>query len=306
MKGDYVYQAVKGIKKSFDNGVKNKLMSYKDSRLFTFDTTAEWSEIFTSTEGMTGAKELSEAETPPTLKLEDGYSVTISNKRFGGAIELTEDDRMKAKDRTWMVDKFVQRQRNQLMRTNVHLFLTNAFLMYNDAFDGTYYTAPDGNALAHDTHTWASGNTYDNKSTDALDAAAVDTAMEWAGAFTDPAGKPMPVDLDTIVVKKGSPNSVTAKKLFAKNIKPVAVNDINIYEGMFTIIETPYITTANKAYWFMQASSEENPLYVGISKMPSLNKPIRQNNEAVRSNVTGYWKQGIVNMPKLYCATGAA
>jgi len=306
MQSDYVYQAVKGIKKSFDNGVKNKLMEYKDSRLFTFETGNEWSEIFTSTEGMTGAKELSESETPPTLKLEDGYSVTLANKRFGGAIEITETDKMKAKDSTTKIDVFLQRQRNQLMRTNVHLFLTNAFQMYNDAFDGTYYTAPDGLSLANDTHAWASGETYDNKSTDALDTAAVDDAQEWGGAFTDPAGKPMPIDLNTIVVKKGSPNSVMAKRLFAKHIKPVQINDINIYEGSYTIIETPYITAANKAFWFMCDSKLENPLYVGIQKMPSMNEPIRQNNEAVRSNCTGYWKQGINNMPLMYCSTGAA
>ena len=81
------------------------------------------------------------------------------------------------------------------------------------------------------------------------------------------------------------------------NIQPVAVNDINIYEGEFRIISTPYITTTNKSYWFMKDSSYDNPVKFGITEMPSM-KPVKiDDNEAYRSNVTGFWKKGIVNMP---------
>lgn len=304
---DYVLQATKGIKKSFDNAVQKKLESYKDSRIFTFETTSEFNEIFTSTEGLTGSKQLGELETPPTLKLEDGYSVTLSDKRFGGAIELTETMQVQARDNTTMIDKFLKRQRNQLLKDNVNLFLTNVFALLNDAFTGTSYLAPDGDALCSDTHTWASGGTFDNKSTAALSQSAWDDVQEYGGAFTDPSGKPMPISFDMIIVKKGSDTARTAIKLFAKEIKPTAVNDINIYEGTVTVIETPYITAANAANWFAMSSMLESPLYVGINEMPSLKDPIRQNNEAVRTNCTGYYKVGINNMPfNFYGSTGAA
>jgi len=64
-----------------------------------------------------------------------------------------------------------------------------------------------------------------------------------------------------------------------------------------TIIATPYIETANKLFWFMRDSKLENSCKVGIGEFPQMRDPIRENNEAIRSNVTGFWKAGIVNVP---------
>jgi len=295
---DYAVQAVKGIKKSFDNAASLKIKEYMDSRLFNFENVSEVSEIFTSTEGMTGAKELSQLETPPSLRLEDGYSVTLTEKRFGGAIVLPEATyRRDGNDTTLKVNLFLQRQRNQLLVSNVNLFLTNIHKMYNEAFSSTSeFLAPDGVELCG-AHTWKSGATFDNGVTAVFSESAVDSAMEFGGAFTDAAGVPMPVNYDTIVVKKGSATARNAKKLFAFNISPVAVNDINIYEGTMRVIETPYITYANRLNWFLIDSSKEIPMYVGIGEMPTLRAPIIENNEAIRTNCTGFWKQGVNNMP---------
>lgn len=303
---DYAVQAVKGIKKSFDNAAQMKIKEYEDSRLFNFVNTNEVTEIFTSTEGMTGAKELGELETPPSLTLEDGYSVTLTEKRFGGAIILPERVyRRDGNDMTLKVNSFLQRQRNQLLVTNTHLFLTNIHKMYNEAFSSSSeFLAPDSVEICG-AHTWKSGATFDNGVTGVLTESAIDTAMEYAGAFTDASGRPMPLNFDTIIVKKGSTNARTAKKLFAYGISPVQINDINIYEGEMTIIETPYISSTNKAYWFLVDSSKENPLYVGIGEYPTLREPIKENNEAIRSNVTGFWKQWCINMPfAIYGSTG--
>lgn len=304
---DYSLHAVKGVKESFDLAAKASILEYKDSRIFNFEETQEWTEIFNATEGLTGAKELADAETPPTLEESEGYQVSLSNKRFGGAIEINETDRMKAGDSTTMIDKFIERQRNDLLTDNRNLFLTNIFQMLNDAFDGTYYLAPDGAALCG-THTYKStGTTFDNGVTTVFGQDAIDELEEYGGAFVDAYGKPRPITFDTIIVKKGSDAEREAKKLFAFGITPSAVADINIYEGAYTIIATPYITTANKKFWFALASREKNPLYVGISKMPSMNEPIKQNNEAIRSNCTGYWKQGINCLPVgFYGSNGSA
>jgi len=295
---DYAVQAVKGIKKSFDNAVQNKLEVYMDNRVIDFYNTSEISEIFTSTEGLNGSKELTELETPPSLKLEDGYSVTLSEKRFGGAVVVPEGTYSRGVgDTSLKVKDFIMRQRNQLMKDNVNLLITNAFAMYNEAFDaGSDYLAPDGVELCG-AHTWNSGETFDNSDTQALDTAAVDAAVEDGADFEDASGKPMPINYDTILVKKGSAAFRTAKKLFAEGITPTAVNDINIYEGEFIIVATPYITTANKAYWFMLDSNLDRSVAVGIGQAPMMHAPIIESNQAVRSNVTGFWKQGILNMP---------
>ena len=304
---DYTLQAVKGIKKSFDNAVQNKLQVYMNQRYLKFYSTPEVSEIYTSTEGLTGSRELSELETPPSLALEDGYSVTITEKRFGGGLVIPEKVyRRDGRDTTWKVDQFLIKQRNQALVDNVNLLLTNAHLMLNQAFLSTSaYLAPDAVEICG-SHTWASGGTFDNAVTPALDSDAVDDAWETAGAFTDPAGKPMPLNWTDIVVKKGSAAAREAIRLFAKEIKPTAVNDINIYEGTLNVVETPYITTAKKLNWFLyDLSTYESPLAVGIGDFPTMREPIKESTEAIRSNVTGFWKQGVINMPfQIYGSDG--
>ncbi len=298
MLSEYALENVKGIKESFDNAASNKIMEYKDSEIFNMVDTSEVTEIFTSTEGMSGAKELGELETPPTLELEDGYSVTLTEKRFGGAIILSQNEYSRLdNDDTVKVADFLGRKRDNLLRTVNNLFLTETHKLYNEAFSSTSdFLAPDGVEVCG-THTWKSGGTFNNAGTAVFSESAVDDIMEYAGAFTDPSGKPMPLNFDTLVCKKGSAVEREAVKLFASGINPTAVADVNIYEGQFKIIATPYITAANKAHYFFIDSTLGNPLYVGIGMMPQLMTPKVESNEAVRSNCIGYWKQGVNNMP---------
>jgi len=297
---EYTLANVKGVKKSFDNAAEADILKWKDARLFNIVETTEWSEIFNSTESMDGIIELSENQTPPVCSLDEGYQVTLTPKRFGGAIEITENDMQRAGDSTVLIDQFIQRKRDAVLRASRHKFVTDMFYMYNNAFNASATTlAPDGVELCG-THTWSSGGTFVNEATAVLGAGAIEALEEYAGAFTDAKGQPMPLTFDTIVVKKGSANAREAKKLFGMyGMKPTAVNDINIYEGEYTLIETPYITTANKNYWFALAinGTMENPLYVGVHKMPSMNEPIRDKNESVFSSVTMFYKVGINNMP---------
>jgi hypothetical protein len=200
-----------------------------------------------------------------------------------------------------MIDKFITRKRDALLTESRHYFITEIFALYNDAFNsGASTLAPDGVELCG-VHQWSTGASFGftNYSTDILDEDGIANLEEYAGAITDASGKPMPQNFDTIVVKKGSANSRRAKQLFGmKNMVPTAVGDINIYEGEYRLIETPYITAANKKAWFALATSQfQNPLYVGVTKMPSMNEPFVDKNNAVTSNATGYFKLGINSMP---------
>ena len=306
---DYAIQEVKGIKESYDNGQKNVLEQYKDSRMFGFYTTSEVSEIFTSTESMEGIKELSLLETPPTLTLEDGYSVTLTEKRFGGAISIPEATYRRAEgDATTKVPEYLSKQRDKLLMANTAFFLRQIFTMYNEAFDSTSdYLAPDSVEICG-THSWKTGGTFSNATTDVLSSDAIDTMEEYAGAFTDPAGVPMPLNFDTIIVKKGSAAARTAKKLFAEGINPVAVGDINIYEGAYAIVETPYITAANKLNWFARCNGQfMNSIVVGIGEYPTMRAPQVEKNQSVFSAVTGFWKMGIANLSfDIYGSNGTA
>lgn len=296
---EFALQAVKGIKTSFDNGMQNKIDEYIDNRIVDIYQTDEIFEIFTSTEGMSGAKKLADLETPPILSLQDGYSIQVQENRFGGAISFSEPEYKRwQNDSTLKVNSFMQRKRNQLMIENTFLFLDEMFKFLNYAAVTTYYAAPDTAALIG-THTWKTpgADTFSNKTTSAFSMTSIQAMEEYGGNFKLADGKYMPLDFDIIIVKKGSANEVEAKKLFAKNINPTHIADINIYEGTKTIIATPAITYANRNYWFARSSRLENSLKVGIGIYPTLNEPIREANESIRQNVTGFWKQGIVNMP---------
>ncbi len=297
---DEILHTAKGIKESFDGGATMKIKEFMAQGVVNFKETSEYTEIFNTRESFTGTKLLAEGETPPVAGAIEGYQVSLTAQRYGLAVEFTENDYQRAKDSTTMVEEILQSKRNALLVDSVNSLLVAGFGILNDAIAGATYLCPDGVALCG-THTWKStGTTFVNKATVALSSAAVDSALEWAGAMVDAAGHPMPIDLDTIVVKKGSAAAVMAKKLFAVNIAPTAIADINIYEGAFKIVETPYITATNKKFWFMLDSKKGTPLYAGIYKMPAMNDPIKQNSESFRINATGYYKVGINNMPFMF------
>lgn len=292
---DYALQAIKGIRKVYQNAVQYDLNTFRDQRIVEFYNTDEFSEIFTSTEGMNGVKDLAERETPPTLALEDGYSITVTEGRFGGAIEITETMFRQAKDNTTKIDKFLREQQNQLLQTNRNYILNFAFYMLDEADNASAETlAPDGQPLLG-THNWKSGGSFNNLAGGTLTSGRVDTAIEYGGSFTDPSGKKMPLNFDTIIVKKGGAASRTAKKLFASDISPTTVDDVNIYAGEHTIIETPYIASGES--WFMRDSGLPNSVRVGMGETPSLDEPIIQNNKSMRVNSTGFIKRAICNLP---------
>jgi len=304
---DYALQAVKGIKEVANNGVQEDLMQYQDNRVFEFANSSEVFEIFTSTESLSGAIELGDSDTPPLVTLNDGYSVTVQEKRFG--LGYTINEKTMARDRvdsTMQVENFIAENTNQVMKEAVHYLLTEAFELLNDGFTGAKYLAPDGAAI-FGSHTWASGGTFDNGVTAVLSESAIDDMEEYAGAFTDASGKPMPMNFDIIIVKKGSAAERTARKLFAESISPVAVGDINLYQGEKTIVSTPYITPANKLNWFARDSRYKNPLRVKIGQMPTMHEPIALENQGYRVNVTGFFAVACTNMPySYYGSTGAA
>jgi hypothetical protein len=247
---------------------------------------------------MTGVKELAESETPPVLNLNEGRSIILTPGRFGGAIDFTETDYVKTGDNTTKIDEYLTRKRNALLIDLKYKMINDMFYMYNNAFSSSALTlAPDGVELCG-AHLKADGTAwFTNYDTQAMDSGAIDSLDAYGGAFVDATGKSMPIDFNTIIVKKGGAAAREAKKLFAFNIQPVTVATVNIYYGAKTIIETPLITNTN--YWYAYDSNMpiDMPLYFGIVKMPTLHEPMKEKNQSVNIACTGYWKRGINNSP---------
>jgi hypothetical protein len=122
---DFALQAVKGIKESLDQGVKDTFGMYMGLGLVDVYTTDEVFEIYTSTEGLSGAKKLSSYETPPSSSLQDGYSITFTEERFGNGLDVPEDTyRRWARDTSTKVPQYLVRQRNALLK-DVQTLLVN-------------------------------------------------------------------------------------------------------------------------------------------------------------------------------------
>ncbi|HMV23110.1 MAG TPA: hypothetical protein PKA71_02190 [Saprospiraceae bacterium] len=303
---DAVALNIKGISDVFKNAAANDILRYKDLPIFSMKTGTTLSETFVSREGMSGVKELAEGETPPSLSSAVGASTTILKKTYGGAIEVTREMRLQANDSTVKVSEYVNDLASDLLQANRMKFLNVVYGMLNDGHTGATFLSPDTKALFAVDHAFATGTTFSNKGTSALSLSAWEATEKIGGAFVDGNGVYFPLDFDTIIVKMGSSAATTAKKLFAMNITPSHVADVNIYQGgTKRVVETPGISSDTA--WIAYASQYRSPLYIGITNMPYLDEPIKQKNGSVWTNCFGDYKVGINNLPyMLYGSTGTA
>jgi hypothetical protein len=303
---EIVLNKIKALAGIFENGSAESLMQYADARIFNIRSTNEVLEQFISNEGVTGTRYLDESDTGDEYKKKEGYKTTVDSKCFGGYIEVTEKLRkLDSNDSTVNVDNFLASQSAQVMYDNEHFFVHEIFEMYNDAFTGAKFLAPDTVALCG-THTWKTGGTFTNKGTKKMSTDLLDDVDAYAGSFTSADGKPMPLNFDIVLVKKGGDASRAAKKLLLPfNAVFNRVGEVNLYEGKMTIVETPYITSGD-AVFFIDSSKmtmDKGAIYVGIEEFPTFREPVLEKNGNVSTRISGYFKNAIINMP--YCVYGS-
>ncbi len=271
------------------------------TKIFHVYDTDEYSESFTSDEGIDDIAPLNEGENVKDNKLFEGYKTTIVSEEAGGSLRVTKKMRIRAKDNTVKLGELIAPKNKKLILATRRYIERKAHSLLNGAFGSTL--APDGNPLIG-AHTWKNGDgTYDFNNqlsgNPLLSETAWDAVQEYGGAFVDPTGAEMPLNFDTIVVKKGSANARMARRLFLSGkVFSTNVAGINIYEGDdVTVIETPYISVANKNFWFAQDSEQENSLIVKFLQRAMLED--KQVNKAIDwiYPVTVSFEAGVRNMP---------
>jgi phage major head subunit gpT-like protein len=172
----------------------------------------------------------------------DAYSSMLQVTR-----ELEDDD-------DWgVVEDFA----TQLGEKGSETMETKAALVFNDAFDGAYFTGEDGLSLCNDAHLNAeSGGSQDNKETLALtfeNAKTVRKNMRKHRGYdgsqilvVNPNELLVPVDLEE-----------EAWSLVQSQLKPgTANNDANIFTGRYTVYVWHWLTDTNA--WFMMDSRLRN------------------------------------------------
>ena len=126
----------------------------------------------------------------------------------------------------------------------------------------------DGVALINSAHTREDGgsswsNVISDGTTSNMDFAAdgLRAAHRTASLIRDPKGNLMDVNLDTIIVRKGSPIAFDAMEIngaLKKNVKPTSADRDGAPFGAFNVIELPYLSTSSEAYWWMFDSSRQS------------------------------------------------
>jgi hypothetical protein len=184
------------------------------------------------------------------------------------------------------------------------------FELLNNGFTTTL--SPDGEILFSAAHFFtadlpvAGFNIFDNLLPAAAPSLDVLADVEQrAGAFTDVGGRPMSLNPRKILVKRGGKAYREFKKiLFPDRYAPIVIsgtnNGVNIYEGEYTLIEVPYITS-NTAYYIMEDYNNSmltNPLYLGFHQRPTI-YGIEDRVDTLTHQITyvSYYKTGVINIP---------
>ena len=298
----------KNIVESYDMQSKEAIKNSAVSRIFDIVDTTEYTESFNTTEAMDAPGYFDEGETLKESSTGKGYKVTFDSREFGHTITVTKKARLKAKDSTEKLLEVINREKNNAITTMMAFIETEAHKIFNEAFSSTTYLAPDGLCLCNDAHAWKSTSaTFDNllSAGTVLSATVVDAAEKYAGAFTDAEGNAMPIMLNKILVKKWGTAAQAAKRLFgvknsAGQYSPTSVGAINIYEGAYTIIETPYLTS-DTAYFFLGDAEQmgiDNPLFINFMQRPQIEGEFTQiKNLNWEASVAASMKFGIRNLP---------
>lgn len=292
----------KQIKEVFENYSKEQVKAAAYNSIFRVVDTDEYVESFISDEGIDDFVKLSESAALKEANLGEGYKVSIESEEYGLGLTVTHKMVLRAKDDTVKLAKLIAPKNQKLMiaaNTKIerlaHAILNNAF-----SSDASPALAPNGLSLINDAHTWKStAGTFDNDLDGVnLSSSAWDAVQQYGGAFVDANSREMPLIFDTIIVKTGSENARTAKRLFGmgQRLYAATTSNLNIYEGSnVKIIETPYLTAQNR--WFAMAGNQENPLYLKFIERPTLHDMVPQKNLDRFYPATFSAEAGIINQP---------
>lgn len=296
----------KAIRGYFDNQSKAAIKNSVMNRIFQVEDSSEYVASYISTEGITLPTYIGESETPNVSNIGKGYKTTFESAEFAHSIIVTYKERLKNPDSTEKLKNITNAKKNGAIIAMNTFLEKETHRVFNEAFSSTSFLAPDGATLCADTHTWNStGRTFDNLlASSALDLTVIDTVEKVGGAFVDAAGTNMPLNFKYILVKKGSKAAQAAKRIFGftsrEQYRPTSIGNLNIYEGSYTIIETPWLTS-DTAYFFIADHAElslDNPLFVDFTQRPAMQSEFKeQNNLDWTNTVAGSFKFGIRNMP---------
>ena len=310
----------KDVRKTFENGSNDVMVRAYLNKFSTVVDTTEYSEKFNSTEGMDLPTYVEEKQLLPLNQLEKGFVTILTSRTPAHRICISKDVRLQAGDNTTSLRTHLSREIQLAITRFLKFNEIEAHRVFNQGFTnlpvnngrtGTAtVAAPDGQATFDVAHTWNStANTWDNVlAAVALDLNVVREVERRAAAFVDATGCEMPMFPNKIIVKAGSTAAQQAKKIFDVTVnnnqyRVDTPDDLNIYAGRYSIIETPYIES-DTAYFFVADADNamnmgiENPWTFRFQQRPMLEGTLMQTaNLAFEYAYSEAIKFGLYNQP---------
>lgn len=260
---------------------------------------------FTAIEGGTGVDWVDEQANRPDVDTAESYEKVLSSREFGGKVIITKKERLKRKDPSVLMDYVINKKVPVGVADMANFVEEKTMTMLNNGF--TTALAPDGVAI-FGNHTYkSSGNSFDNSSATAAGEAALTELEKYAGDFKDAFGKPMPISLTTLVVKKGSTAAKNFKQVLAgdNKLQAATIGNVNIHNnGTYTLVETPFITSDTA--WYAFDPRKDNALVVEFVERPTMEEMIRRENGDEVQPLSGSMKFGCAYLPtNWYGSTGS-
>lgn len=300
----------KDIKEMFDNQSREAVRNSAFAQVYDVSDTNEYTASYTSTEGVDLPAYFDEGEPLKASSIGKGYKVTYDSAEFGHIMAITKKARLKVGDNTESIAKIADKQKNSAIIAMATFIEKEcrALLDYANGSNAAYkILAPDLQPLYSAAHVWNStGTTFDNDlGTDAIDIDHAADVKEYAGAFVDSEGTPMPLNFNKIFVKTGGTAAQQAKAVYASRnaqgqYQVTDLGDINIYSGEVQVIEVPRLSSGNDYVYVADtdAMNLENPLFVEFVQRPMSEGVFKENNNLTREMpYSASFKYWIKNLP---------
>lgn len=308
--GEFNADFAKSIKEHFDNQSWEAVVNSAYSKIFDVSDTTEYTASYISTEGVDLPDYFDEGEPLKNSSIGKGYKVTYDSAEFGHKMAITKKARLKVGDSTEKVAEIANKQKNAAIIA-MNTFLEKemcALLDYTNASNASYkILSPDLKPLASATHTWNStGTTFDNDfGTDPIDIDHAADVVSYGASFVDSHGTAMPLNFNTIFVKKGGTASRQARSVYSSRnaqwqYQVTSIGDINLYAGEVNVVEIPWMSSGNDYVYMadIEGMNIENPLFCEFVQRPQAEGVFKENDNLTwEMPYSASFKYGVKNLP---------
>lgn len=249
-KSDIPSLLLPGLKTEFDLAYRSRVDNGIGEQIATVINTTIPSQKYAWLGNTPAMQEFLDERRPSGLK-ENNY--TIADKTYEASIAV---DRKAIEDDQYDLIRLRIRDLAERVAEHQHKIVVETLAA---GFTGLCY---DGLSLFNAAHPTYGANTYSNRTTSAISAAAISTGINQMMLTPDDRGEPLGVVPDTlvvgpklqwtaieliespIVVYKGNPNDTAASTPYK-----------NVFQGKLRLIVTPYLRDTYDDYWFLLDST---------------------------------------------------